>query len=86
MRASSPAPQAAEKQLCNQNEETGHNGENKKERTRWSTKQTTVLVDEWKNNFEELETFKSPHIWNKIKLHVDAYGIHRFLVGMHYPQ
>ena len=46
----------------------------KAKRERWSQEQTTTLVENWKENFRELETSKQQSAWLKIKQNVDKAG------------
>ena len=48
--------------------------EQKKKRESWAKQQSAILVNAWKENFADLETFKQPNAWLKIKHQVDKHG------------
>lgn len=46
----------------------------KASRSKWSKQQTSALIETWKENFEEIQSFKAPHAWTKIKNKIDEHG------------
>ena len=40
----------------------------------WSSNQTGALINAWKENFFEIETYRQPSTWLKMKAAVDNYG------------
>ena len=43
-------------------------------RDSWSSNQTGALINAWKENFFEIETYRQPSAWLKMKAAVDNYG------------
>ena len=43
-------------------------------RDSWSNNQTGTLINAWKENFYEIETYRQPSAWLKVKAAVDNHG------------
>ena len=43
-------------------------------RDSWSNNQTGALINAWKENFYEIETYRQPNAWLKVKAAVDNHG------------
>ena len=43
-------------------------------RDSWSNNQTGALINAWKENFYEIETYRQPSAWLKVKAAVDNHG------------
>ena len=50
-------------------------GERGNKRESWTKEQSTVLVNIWKDLFQEIETFKQPSAWLKMKQEIDKKGL-----------
>ena len=46
----------------------------------WSKLEVAVLVNSWKHLYKEIETFKQPSAWLKLKELVDKQGQPKFLI------
>ena len=52
-----------------------HPGERRNKRESWTKEQSAILVNMWKDLFQEIETFKQPSAWLKMKTEIDRKGL-----------
>ena len=45
----------------------------------WNKKQSAILVDMWKTLFQEIETFKQPSAWLKMKEEIHEKGLSKLV-------
>ena len=50
-------------------------GERGNKRESWTKEQSAILVNMWKDLFREIETFKQPSAWLKMKQEIDKKGL-----------
>ena len=50
-------------------------GERGNKRESWTKEQSFVLVNMWKDLFQDIETFKQPSTWLKMKQEIDKKGL-----------
>ena len=50
-------------------------GERGNKRESWTKEQSAILVNIWKDLFQEIETFKQPSAWQKMKQEIDKKGL-----------
>ena len=56
-----------------------HQGERGSKLEWWTKEQNTILVNMWKDLFQETETFKQQSSWLKMKQEIDKKGLSRFV-------
>ena len=50
-------------------------GERGNKRESWTKEQSAILVNMWKDLFQEIEAFKQPSAWLKMKTEIDKKGL-----------
>ena len=50
-------------------------GERGNKRESWTKEQSFILVNMWKDLFQDIETFKQPSTWLKMKQEIDKKGL-----------
>ena len=54
-------------------------GEKGNKRESWTKEQSAIIVNLWKDLFQEIETFKQPSSWLKMKNEIDKKGLSKLL-------